>query len=74
MVKSEKKKKRFISTPTYSGGKAAFGKFIKANLKYPEKAYNMLLSVLFLSFFFNPFYILFQCYNQSLIIICFINF
>lgn len=38
MAKSEKKKKRFINTPTYPGGKAAFNKFIKANLKYPEKA------------------------------------
>lgn len=34
----ERKKKKFLKVPEYTGGKAAFKKFIKENLKYPEHA------------------------------------
>ncbi|MBU0765090.1 MAG: energy transducer TonB [Bacteroidetes bacterium] len=33
-----KKKKKFIKVPEYPGGKVAFVKFIKENMKYPEAA------------------------------------
>lgn len=33
-----KKQKKFIQTPQYPGGRKALAEFIKAHLKYPEKA------------------------------------
>lgn len=32
------KKRRFIKTPTYPGGKKAFTEFVMQNLRYPEEA------------------------------------
>jgi len=38
MEKKKGKKKKFLKLPEYPGGKEAFKKYIKENLRYPEKA------------------------------------
>lgn len=38
MKNPKKKKKDFIKTPTYPGGKKAFSEYIRKNLIYPEEA------------------------------------
>lgn len=37
-MKKPKKEKHFLKLPQYPGGKEAFNKFLRENLKYPEEA------------------------------------
>ena len=37
-MKKPKKEKHFLKLPQYPGGKEAFNKFLKENLKYPDEA------------------------------------
>jgi TonB family protein len=38
MTDKKKKKRRFLKLPEYPGGKTAFKKYIKENLRYPREA------------------------------------